>query len=119
MPIFVATSAKSFGLSMVKARPPVSSVKSVSRAGPMRAPLLDHHLMQHVASMPSSLKLRQRQGKYILKKAMEPILPKEILYRRKQGFAIPLDHWFRKELRDFARPALLESDDGILDPSYI
>ena len=85
----------------------------------VRAPLLDHHLMQHVASMPSSLKLRQRQGKYILKKAMEPILPKEILYRRKQGFAIPLDHWFRKDLRDFARPALLESDDGILDPSYI
>ena len=75
--------------------------------------------MQHVASMPSSLKLRQRQGKYILKKAMEPILPKEILYRRKQGFAIPLDHWFRKDLRDFARPALLESDDGILDPSYV
>jgi asparagine synthase (glutamine-hydrolysing) len=85
----------------------------------VRAPLLDHHLMDHVASMPSSLKLRQREGKYILKKAMEPILPKEILYRRKQGFAIPLDHWFRKELREFARPALLESDDAILNPSYV
>src|SRR5256885_12016599 len=72
----------------------------------VRAPLLDHHLMEHVASMPSHLKLRGRTGKYIFKKAMEPVLPKEILHRRKQRFAVPLDHWFRHELRGLAYESL-------------
>jgi asparagine synthase (glutamine-hydrolysing) len=85
----------------------------------VRAPLLDHKLMELVASIPSSLKLRKRNGKYIFKKAMEPILPNDILYRRKQGFAIPLDHWFRRELKDLAHDAIFSSDDGILDRSYL
>ena len=85
----------------------------------VRAPLLDHHLMEHVASMPSSLKLRGRTSKYIFKKAMEPILPKEILYRRKQGFAVPLDHWFRSELRDLAYESIFRSDEGIFDMKFL
>ena len=85
----------------------------------VRAPLLDHHLMERVASMPSSLKLRGRTSKYIFKKAMEPILPREILYRRKQGFAVPLDHWFRSELRDLAYESLFRSDEGIFDMKFL
>jgi len=85
----------------------------------VRAPLLDHHLMEHVASMPSHLKLRGRTGKYIFKKAMEPVLPKEILHRRKQGFAVPLDHWFRHELRDFAYECIFGNHDGILDHKFL
>jgi len=69
--------------------------------------------------MPSSLKLRGRTSKYIFKKAMEPILPREILYRRKQGFAVPLDHWFRSELRDLAYESLFRSDEGIFDMKFL
>jgi asparagine synthase (glutamine-hydrolysing) len=85
----------------------------------VRAPLLDHHLMERVASMPSSLKLRGRSGKYILKKAMEPILPNDILYRRKQGFAVPLDQWFRNELKELAHDSLFRANDEIFDSKFL
>jgi len=85
----------------------------------VRAPLLDHQLMERVAAIPSSLKLRGRTGKYIFKKALEPILPHEILYRSKQGFAVPLAQWFRAELKDLTYDAIFSSDDGILDLAYM
>ena len=85
----------------------------------VRAPLLDHHLMEQAARMPSALKLRGRCGKYIFKKAMASELPDGILHRRKQGFAIPLDRWFRQELRELAHEALFSSTDGILEPKYL
>jgi asparagine synthase (glutamine-hydrolysing) len=85
----------------------------------VRAPLLDHQLMEHVASIPSDLKLHGRTGKYIFKKAMEPVLPNDILYRKKQGFAIPLDRWFRCELRDLAHAYLFRSDEGLLEHKFI
>src|SRR6202011_4536475 len=72
----------------------------------VRAPLLDHKLMETIATIPSSLKLVGKEGKYIFKKAMAPILTPEILYRQKQGFAVPLDRWFREDLRDLAHDAL-------------
>ncbi len=85
----------------------------------VRAPMLDHKFMECIASIPSNLKLRNGTGKYILKKALEPVLPAEILYRSKQGFAIPLDQWFRSELKDMAHHIIVETTDGILDPSFL
>jgi asparagine synthase (glutamine-hydrolysing) len=85
----------------------------------VRAPLLDHKLIEFVATIPSDLKLRGRCGKYIFKKAMAPLLPPEVLKRRKQGFAVPLNRWFREELRDLAHETLLGSDDGILNPEFL
>jgi asparagine synthase (glutamine-hydrolysing) len=85
----------------------------------VRAPMLDHKFMECVASIPSNLKLRNGMGKYILKKALEPKLPADILYRSKQGFAIPLDQWFRNELKDMAYQIIVETKDGILDPSFL
>jgi asparagine synthase (glutamine-hydrolysing) len=85
----------------------------------VRAPLLDHKLMETVATIPSSLKLLGRSGKYIFKKAMAPVLPQEILERKKQGFAVPLDRWFREDLRDLTYEALFSSNDGILNPSFL
>jgi asparagine synthase (glutamine-hydrolysing) len=85
----------------------------------VRAPMLDHKFMECVASIPSNLKLRNGVGKYIFKKALEPKLPEEVLYRSKQGFAIPLDQWFRRELKDMARSVILEKPDGILDPVFL
>ncbi|MGA2482962.1 MAG: XrtA/PEP-CTERM system amidotransferase [Candidatus Acidiferrales bacterium] len=85
----------------------------------VRAPMLDHRFMECVAGIPSSLKLHNATGKYILKKALEPVLPSAILYRPKQGFAIPLDVWFKRELRDMTRQIVLETDDGILDKRFL
>jgi asparagine synthase (glutamine-hydrolysing) len=85
----------------------------------VRAPLLDHQLMERVAAIPSSLKLRGRTGKYIFKKALAPLLPPETLYRNKQGFAVPLAQWFRGELRDLTYETIFSSNDGILDLAYL
>jgi len=85
----------------------------------VRAPLLDHKLMERAASIPPSLKLRSTNGKYILKKALEPLLPGNILYRRKQGFAVPLKLWFRQELRERAYDEIFSRDDGILDGTFL
>jgi asparagine synthase (glutamine-hydrolysing) len=85
----------------------------------VRAPMLDHHFLELTAKIPSSLKLRGTSGKYIFKKAMAEILPNEILHRRKQGFAVPLARWFRKELRDLAHEAIFSRDDGVLDTKYL
>jgi asparagine synthase (glutamine-hydrolysing) len=85
----------------------------------VRAPLLDHKLMETVASIPSSLKLVGNNGKYIFKKAMAPLLKPEILQRRKQGFAVPLNRWFREDLRELTHEALFSSSDGILNPRFL
>ena len=61
----------------------------------VRVPFLDHQLAEWVSGLPSALKIQGAEGKFMLKKALEPYLPQEILYRRKMGFSIPLAAWFR------------------------
>ena len=78
----------------------------------VRAPLLDHKLMELVATIPSDLKLRGPKGKYIFKKALAGLVPEPILSRPKMGLAIPLARWFRKELRDFTADAILSPGCG-------
>jgi asparagine synthase (glutamine-hydrolysing) len=69
----------------------------------VRVPILDHELVEWAARLGSAWKLRGRRQKYILFKLAERIgVPREALYRRKQGFALPLDHWMRHELKDMA-----------------
>lgn len=80
---------------------------SMAHSLEVREPLMDHPLIEWLASLPSSLKIRGQEGKYLLKKSMEPALPAEILYRRKMGFAVPLARWFRGPLRQRVREALL------------
>lgn len=65
-----------------------------------REPLLDHELVGWMAGLPSDFRLHGGEGKWLLKKAMEPYLPKDILYRRKMGFSVPIDRWFRGALAD-------------------
>jgi asparagine synthase (glutamine-hydrolysing) len=72
-----------------------------------RSPLLDHPLMEFAASLPSGLKMNGAIKKYILKEAVKPLLPKEIIERPKMGFGVPLDHWFRHELKELAYDVLL------------
>jgi asparagine synthase (glutamine-hydrolysing) len=73
----------------------------------VREPLMDHQLIEWLATLPSHLKVRGQEGKWLLKKAMEPYLPAEIMYRRKMGFAVPLARWFRGPLRGRVRSAVL------------
>jgi len=72
-----------------------------------RSPFLDHHVMEFCATLPSSMKLKGTNKKYILKQAMKGLLPPEILHRPKMGFGIPLDRWFRHDLREMAFDLLL------------
>src|SRR5204862_4688 len=80
---------------------------SMAHSLEVREPLMDHPLVEWLASLPSTLKVRGGQGKHLLKEAMTPYLPAAVLYRPKQGFAVPLARWFRGPLRERLRDALL------------
>jgi asparagine synthase (glutamine-hydrolysing) len=80
---------------------------SMAHSLEVREPLMDHPLVEWLATLPTSLKMHRGEGKYALKKAMEPHLPREILYRPKMGFAVPLARWFRGPLRERMRAAVL------------
>lgn len=79
---------------------------SMAHSIEVRVPLLDHQLVEWIASLPVTLKRRGSEGKYLLKKSMESRLPNEILYRPKKGFAVPMAAWFRGPLRERLRAAL-------------
>ena len=79
---------------------------SMANSLEVRAPFLDHQFMEWAATIPSDLKLRRGTSKYILKRALEPLLPRAILYRPKQGFSMPLSRWFRGPLRSRLRSAI-------------
>jgi len=60
-----------------------------------RVPFLDHPFVEFAAQVPDELKIRGRQAKYILKKAVADLLPADIIYRRKTGFPTPIRQWLR------------------------
>jgi asparagine synthase (glutamine-hydrolysing) len=87
-----------------------------------RPPLLDHHLVEFAATIPARLRLRDGTTKYLFKKALRGILPDHIIDRRKQGFAVPLAQWLRKDLAIFARDVLLSptaARRGVFNQRYV
>ncbi len=86
---------------------------SMANSLEVRAPILDHRVVEYAASIPSSLKLNQKEKKYILKKSFSPLLPPDILYRKKMGFSVPLAHWLRNELKSTAEEKLFRLDNGL------
>ena len=92
---------------------------SMANSLEVRCPLLDHKLMELVASMPSELKLKGNTAKYLFKRAMQPYLPSEIIHRRKMGFGVPLSEWFRGGIKDFAHEHLVAKSDPYLSSSFI
>ena len=95
---------------------------SMAHSLEVREPLMDHPLVEWLATLPSSFKLRAGEGKWLLKQALEPHLPKDILYRPKMGFAVPLASWLRGPLRQRARDAVLGdtlAETGLFDPRYL
>ena len=71
-----------------------------------RVPLLDHQLVELAASMPAAIKLRGGQLKHIMKAALAPMLPDDILHRKKRGFGTPMGAWLKKELAPVLRALL-------------
>jgi len=95
---------------------------SMAHALEVRVPLLDHEFVEWASGVPSSLKLRGQEGKYLLKKSLEPHLSHDILYRDKMGFSIPLASWFRGPLREHVHQALLGStlaDTGYFNMAFL
>jgi len=95
---------------------------SMAHALEVRVPILDHPLVEWMSALPPDLKLRGREGKYLFKKTMEPLLPNDILYRPKMGFSMPLIHWFRGPLRQRLRDAVLGpvlEESGLFDRRYL
>jgi asparagine synthase (glutamine-hydrolysing) len=95
---------------------------SMAHSLEVRTPFLDYEFVEWAAQLPSEIKLRGVEGKYVLKRALEPLLPREVLYRDKMGFAVPLDVWFRGSLREHLAmvvkgPRLAQS--GIFDPATL
>ena len=87
-----------------------------------RPPLMDYKVVEYAASIPASMKLRGKNLKYMLKKVASRYLPKELIYRKKQGFSFPIAAWLRTDLKDFTRNLFNQSrfvEMGYFDKSYI
>jgi asparagine synthase (glutamine-hydrolysing) len=88
----------------------------------VRVPFLNQAVVDFATSLPIELKLRRLTGKYLLKRAMADRLPRTIVRRKKQGFAMPVAHWLNAELRDLAHDMLSEervSRQALFEPAYV
>ena len=93
---------------------------SMANSLEVRCPLLDHKLMELIAQIPSGLKLHNGQGKYIFKKALERLLPAEILNRRKKGFSMPRGGMVPRGIEGLrAYSPCFGAADEILEPAFL
>ena len=87
-----------------------------------RVPFLDHRLVEFALSLPMQMKIRDGQGKWLLRQMLYKYVPKTLIERPKMGFGIPIDSWLRGPLRGWAE-TLLDSArlhrEGFLDPAPI
>ena len=87
-----------------------------------RAPFLDHRVVEFAWRLPLSAKIRNGQGKWILRQMLYRLVPKELVDRRKRGFDVPLEAWLREPLRDWAESLLQERrlrEEGFFEPQSI
>lgn len=88
----------------------------------VRVPFLDLDLVEFAARIPARCKQRGKEGKWVLKKAMEPFLPREVIYRPKTGFGAPLRRWMRHDLRELLDD-LLSAESlkrrGLFEPAAV
>ena len=94
---------------------------SMANSLEVRAPILDYQVVEKSATLPSELKFnvskqnRKGEKKYILKELFKPLLPNDILYRKKMGFSVPLAEWLRTELKDITVDCLFNRKQGLVD----
>ena len=99
-------------LKMTMADSVLMKVDKMSMASSLevRVPFLDHELVEFATGLPPQWRMRGFETKTILKEAMLAHLPREILYRGKQGYSLPIKNWLRSELRDYARGEIARSE---------
>lgn len=97
-------------------------IASMAHGLEARSPFLDHTLMEWAALIPPAQKIYNGETKAILKFAMEPYLPHDVLYRPKMGFGVPIDHWFKADIKGFAYDILLSNSArkrGLVKESFV
>ena len=82
-------------------------IASMSTGLECRSPMLDHKVMELAARMPLEVKQSQNRGKRVLIETFTDLIPSDIQTRKKMGFGVPIDHWFRNELRELLHDVLL------------
>ena len=95
---------------------------SMAHSLEVRVPFLDHTFVGWTAGLPTGLKLNGGSGKDVLKQALKPLLPHDVLFRKKMGFAVPLDIWFRGSLKDRIAETVRGQrlkDSGIFSPQSL
>lgn len=88
---------------------------SMANSLEVRAPILDYHLIEFAATLPSNLKFNNGEKKYLLKEAFKADLPDDILYRKKMGFSVPLAQWLRGEIKALSENTLFNATGGLGD----
>ncbi len=91
----------------------VSDKTSMTNSIESRVPFLDYRLVEFIETIPSTLKLKGFKGKYLHKKALEKYLPKKMIYRKKKGFANPIDKWMRGKMGAFLNDCLLSERSAV------
>jgi asparagine synthase (glutamine-hydrolysing) len=100
----------------------VADKTSMANSLEVRVPFLDYRLIEFIESLPPELKLKGMTGKYLHKKAMLKWLPREVVYRKKKGFAHPIAHWLRTSMKPLVDDCLLSSESiagRYFDQGYI
>jgi asparagine synthase (glutamine-hydrolysing) len=100
----------------------VGDKMSMANSLEARVPFLDYRLVEFIETLPGGLKLNGLTGKYLHKKALEKWLPTSVVWRKKKGFANPVEHWFREKMRPFVEECLLSRDSAnarYFDQQYI
>lgn len=97
-------------------------IASMANSLEARSPFLDHKVIEFAASLPENLKMQRFETKSLLKKVAARLVPREVVYRRKMGFGVPVGKWFRGEMKDFIRDVLLSPSAlgrGIVKPEMV
>lgn len=97
-------------------------IASMANSLEARSPFLDHNLIEFAASLPENIKMRGIETKSLLKKVAARLVPKDVIYRRKMGFGVPVGKWFRGPMKDFLRDSLLSESSlkrGIVKPEIL
>jgi asparagine synthase (glutamine-hydrolysing) len=99
-----------------------TDVASMANSLEVRCPFLDHQFIEFAATIPSSLKRNSKGGKAILRRAVQSLLPAEVLHKRKTGFGVPLAKWFSADLKGLLRATLLDERSakrGLFQQSFL